>query len=158
MKKLSLFLFAILILGCDTETPIIEETVVEEPEPVIEERLPTVASGEHFRLDIEEPVLVGANVLDGDVDVDPERLNADGIRFDFNNRLTLHKMTILAEGKPLHWVGTNLSDHVTTTLFASPFFSHELQFDTEYVIKIFIQDLPCRSFHFEVRFRTKPKP
>ena len=50
MKKLALFLFAILILGCDTETP-----VVEEPEPIIQEHTPTAASGERFRFSGDVP-------------------------------------------------------------------------------------------------------
>ena len=45
MKKLVLLMFAILILGCDTETP-----VVEEPEPVIEEPPPVVMEDEHALL------------------------------------------------------------------------------------------------------------
>ena len=38
MKKLTLLMLAILILGCDTETPVVEEPIVEEPEPVIEDQ------------------------------------------------------------------------------------------------------------------------
>ena len=153
MKKLALLMFAILILGCDTETP-----VVEGPPPIIEEPSPVVASGEHFRLDIDFPALVAGNVTDGDADVDPERINADGFRFDFHENLKLHKIAILHDGKPLPWIGTGIMDFVTQTVIASPVAGQELQFDTEYVIKIYVQDLTCHSSRVEIRFRTKPKP
>ncbi len=153
MKKLALLMFAILILGCDTETP-----VVEGPPPIIEEPTPVVASGEHFRLDIEAPRLVASPVDDGDADVDPEPLNAGGFRFDFNERLKLHKIDLLHDGKSLGWLGTGLSERVTVTLILTAVAGKELQFDTEYVIKIYVQDHVCASSRFEIRFRTKPKP
>ena len=153
MKKLALLMFAILILGCGTETP-----VVEEPQPVIKERTPTVTSGEHFRLDIVDPQIIVGTVNDGDADVDPERINANGFRFDFDEDLKLYKIAILHEGKPLNWIPHAIADHVTPIVTATPIFGQELQFDTEYVIKIYGQNLACRGFHLEIRFRTKPKP
>ena len=42
MKQLALLMLAILIFGCDTETPVVEEPIVEEPEPVIEEPEPVI--------------------------------------------------------------------------------------------------------------------
>lgn len=152
MKKLVLLMLAILILGCGTETP-----VVEKPEPIIEEHTPTVASGENFRIDIHLAV-VFCSVWDGQDNVDPEPLNAKGIVFKFDEDLKMRKVDFLLEGKPLHWTGTGLSDHVAPTVILTPNADEELQFDTEYVIKMYIQDLACHSFRFEIRFRTKPKP
>ena len=40
MKNLALLMFTILILGCDTETPVVEAPVVEEPPPVVMEDEP----------------------------------------------------------------------------------------------------------------------
>ena len=53
MKKLSLLMFTILILGCGTETPVAEEpeSVVEEPEPVIEKPPPVVVEAKHLMPD-----------------------------------------------------------------------------------------------------------
>ena len=153
MKRLALLMFAILILGCDTETP-----VVEGPPPIIEEPSPVVASGEHFRLDIEAPQLVASPVDDGDADADPEPLNAGGFRFDFNERLKLHKIDILHDGKSLRWTGTGLFERVTDSVILTAIAGKELQFDTEYVIKIYVQDLSCHSSRFEIRFRTMPAP
>ncbi len=151
MKKLSLLMFAILILGCGTET-----SVVEESEPIIEEHIPTVASGEHLRVDIDLQIIF-ATVWDGQDDVDPELANR-GLRFDFDEDLKMRKVDFFREGKPLHWAGTGLSDVVTSAVMLTPIADQELEFDTEYVIKMYVQDLACHSFRFEIRFRTKPKP
>ena len=66
MKKLSLLMFAIL-LGCGTETPI-----VEEPEPVIEEPPPVVMENEP----IGHPLVAKGTVKHGEMNVDPEPLNS----------------------------------------------------------------------------------
>ena len=152
MKKLALLIFATLTLSCGTETP-----VVEEPEPVIEEHTPTVASGEHLRIDIHLAIIF-RTVWDGDADVDPEQINAGGILFKFDEDLKMRKVDFLLDGKPLHWAGTGLSDHISPFVQLTPIAGQELQFDTEYVIKMYVQDLACHSFRFEIRFRTKPKP
>ena len=153
MKKLALLMFAILILGCGTET-----TVIEEPPPTIEEPSPVVVSGENFRLDIRPPQLVEGSVQDGEENVDPARLNGARIRFDFDENLKLHKIDILHDGKSLDWTGTGLSDRVTRTLTLTVIAGKELQFDTEYVIKIYVQDGACASSRFDIRFRTMPEP
>ena len=151
MKKLSLLMFVILILGCGTET-----SVVEESEPIIEEHIPAVASGERLRVDIDLQIIF-ATVWDGQDDVDPELANR-GLRFDFDEDLKMRKVDFLCEGKPLNWIGTGLWDNVTSTVNLNPIADQELQFDTEYVIQMYVQDLACHSFRFEIRFRTKPKP
>ncbi len=152
MKKLALLIFATLILGCGTETP-----VVEEPEPVIEKPSPVVASGEHFRLDIHLGIIF-SNVWDLEDNVDPEEINAGGIIFKFDEDLKMRKVDFLREGEPLNWIGTGLSDHVAPTVTLTPIAGQELQFDTEYLIKMYLQDLACHSFRFKIRFRTRPKP
>ena len=153
MKKLALLILAILILGCDTGTP-----VVEEPPPIIEEPSPVVVSGERFRFDIEALQLVAGNVGNGENNVDPEPLNAGGFRFDFNKPLKLHKVDILHDGKPLLWAGTGLFERVTQTVTLEAVAGEELEFDTEYVIKIYVQDGACASLRHEIRFRTMPEP
>ena len=153
MRKLALLIFATLILGCGTETP-----VVEEPEPVINELPPTVASGEYFRIDIADLVMEWGTVWDGEDDVDPAPLNQVGIQFGFNKDLRLYKIDILHDGKSLFWVPKNIVEDITSTVTATPLLGLELEFDTEYVVKIYAQDLSCRASHFEVRFRTMPEP
>ena len=60
MKKLALLMLAILMLGCETETPVVKETlsIIEAPSPI-------AASGEHLRLDIVGPHIEGADIADG---------------------------------------------------------------------------------------------
>ena len=148
MKKLSLLIFAILILGCGTET-----TVVEEPPPV-------VASGERFWLSPVDPEIVAGTIADGENNVNPKPINAGGIRFDFNEPLKLYKIAILLDGKELDWFPNGIFDFdpPRRTVTATPVAGSELQFDTEYVIKIYVQDLACQGFHFKIRFRTMPEP
>ena len=153
MKKLAPLMFAIMILGCGTET-----TVVEEPPLIVQEPPPIVVSGEQFRIDIQPPQLVGGSVGAGDENVDPVRLTVAGIRFDFDEDLKMHKVDILHDGRPLPWTGTGLSERVTQTVTLTAVAGEELQFDTEYVIKFYVQDLSCHSSRFEIRFRTMPKP
>ena len=153
MKKLSFFLFAILILGCATETP-----VIEGPEPVIEEHTPTVASGERFRFSGGEPQLVSGPVRDGEDNVDPAPLNVAGFRFDFDTPLKLYKIAIFHDGKNLYWEPLDITHKGTESVELTPIAGQELQFDTEYVIKMYVQDIVCTSSRFEIQFRTVPEP
>ena len=154
MKKLSILIFAILMLGCETETP-----VVEEPLSIIEPPSPVAASGEHFRLDIALPQLVGGNALDG---ADPELLNQAGIRLDFDVDLTLYKIDLrLDGGQSLGWLPRGVVDdkdigkHIR--IMPAPD-SPLLEFDTGYDIRFYVQDFRCLDSGGQVWFRTKPKP
>ena len=160
MKKLSLLIFATLILGCGNET-----TVVEEPEPIIEELPPVVMEEERLVPDdFEPPGIVEGTVLDGDVDVDPEPLNQDGILYKFTESLTFFSTDIFLEGKTLDWrpggAVTSFSNPSQVGQFARlgpPANSQLLEYDTEYVIKIYVQDRACNGTEHTIRFRTKPR-
>ena len=161
MKKMSLLIFAILILGCGTETPVVEKPIVEEPEPVIEELSLIAASGQHLRVDIVEPTIAWGTVSDGEVDVDPHPLHA-GIRFDFDENLKLYKIDLrLDGGQSLGWLprgvvdDEDIGDRIEMIPAAD---SQMLEFDTAYIITFYVQDLSCWSSDFQIRFRTKPKP
>ena len=80
MKKLSLLMFVILILGCDTETP-----VVEKPLPIV--------GPETYFIDVTPPTITSGIVADGENNVDPVPLNQGGFRYDFdeNTRIILGK-------------------------------------------------------------------
>ena len=156
MKKMSLLIFAILMLGCETETP-----VVEQPLSIIEAPSPVAASGEHLRVDIVEPTIMWGTVSDGDADVDPGPLHA-GIRFDFDENLKLYKIDLrLDGGQSLGWLprgvvdDKDIGDRIEMIPAAD---SQMLEFDTAYVITLYVQDLSCWSSKFRIRFRTKPKP
>ena len=156
MKKLALLILAILILGCDTETP-----VVEEPEPVIEELSLIAASSEHLRVSIVEPTLMRSTVNDGDADVDPRLLDL-GIRFNFDEDLKLYKIDIrLDGGQSLGWLPRGVVDDkdIGQQIKIRPVADNQLlEFDTAYVVTGYVQDLGCWSSEFQIRFRTKPKP
>ena len=157
MKKLALLMLALLILGCETETP-----VVEEPLSVIEAPSPVAASGEHFRLDIVPLHLVGGDVADGDNGVNPEPLNQAGIRLEADKDLKLYKIDLrLDDGKSLGWLPRGVVDDkdIGDLIRIMPAAdSTLLEVDTVYVIGLYMQDLGCLSLNRQLRFRTKPKP
>ena len=156
MKKMSILIFAILILGCETETP-----VVEQPLSTIDAPSPVAASGQHLRLDIVEPGLLWSNVDDGAADVDPRLLDF-GIEFLFNEDLKLYKIDLrLDGGQSLGWPPRGVVDDkdIGRRIQIIPVADNQLlEFDTAYVITLYVQDLGCWSSDFRIRFRTKPKP
>ena len=160
MKQLALLMFTILILGCDTEIPVVEEPVVEESEPVIEEPPPAVAQAAYF-LDITPPTITSATVSDGAADVEPVPINQHGFRFDFDAPLKLYWVDLrLDGGKSLGWRPRGVVDHENigqTVLIMPVVESQLLKFDTEYMILMFVQDNRCNSLNFQIRFRTKPR-
>ena len=135
---------------------------VEEPEPMMQERLPAVPSGEHFRFDRNAPQLAGADVHDGDTDIDPEPLNANGIRFEFDQNIRRYRIDLLDRaGASLRWLprglveGENIGKETQIMPAAE---APLLKFDTEYKIDIFVQDHCCWNSNLLLTFRTKPKP
>lgn len=164
MKKLALLMLAILILGCGTETPVVEEPVVEEPEPVIEEPPPIVMEDEHAMTEEDAAPLkiVDGSVLDGDVNVDPEPLNRDGMVFEFTENLRFYAADILLGEKSLGWFPLDVvEDKFKPGKFASiePMaHSQLLEHNTEYTIEMYVQeDRVCNGTRIEIRFRTKPQ-
>ncbi len=155
MKKMFVLIVAILILGCDTETP-----VVEQPLSTIEAPSPVAASGEHFRVDIAEPGIVWSTIDLGEVGVDPNLLV--GIEFAFDVNLKLYKIDLrLDGGQSLGWLPRGVVDDKDIGqriwLIPAPD-SPMLEFDTAYVIELYVQDLECWSMKEQWPFRTKPKP
>ena len=155
MKKMFVLIVAILILGCDTETP-----VVEQPLSTIEAPSPVAASGEHFRVDIVEPTIVWSTIDRGEVGVDPNLLV--GIEFQFDEDLKLYKIDLrLDGGQSLGWLPRGVVDDKDIgqriRLIPAPD-SPMLEFDTAYVIGLYVQDLGCWSTKVQWPFRTKPKP
>ena len=157
MKKLSILIVAILMLGCETETP-----VVEEPLSIIEAPSPVAASGEHFRVDIIEPEIRWSTIDYGEVGVDPVLLHINGIEFGFNEDLKLYKIDLrLDGGQSLGWLPRGVVDDKDIgqriRMIPAPD-SPLLEFDTPYVIGLYVQDLGCWSTNVQWPFRTKPKP
>ena len=151
MKNLSLLIFAILILGCGTEKPVVEEPpLIEEPPPPVVEEEPIPA-----------PQIVGGNVLDGDVDADPERLNRDGIILEFSEPLSMYTAEIgLWDIGHLDWSPLHIVDHwnIGNQVHLMPMEdSRLLEYDTEYWLNIYAQGRACNGANTEITFRTKPR-
>ena len=137
-------------------------SAVEKPEPVMQERPPAVPPGERFRLDREPPGLVWADVQDGDADIDPEPFNANGIRFGFDQDIRKYQIDLRDRvGASLGWLPRGLVERENIgneikimRAEGAPL----LEFDTVYVIDIFVQDCCCWTNDFLITFRTKPNP
>ncbi len=153
---------------CDVSETVIQfrteprRSTVEGPEPVMQERLPAVPPGEHFRLDITPPELVWADVDDGAADIDPEPLNVNGIRFVFDRDIRKYQIDLRDRaGASLGWLPRGLVERENIgneikimRAEGAPL----LEFDTVYVIDIFVQDCCCWTNDFLITFRTKPNP
>ena len=152
---------------CDVSKTVIQfrteprRSTVEELEPVMQEQPPAVPSGEHFRLDITPPQLAWADVADGANDVNPEPLNANGIRFGFDRDIRKYKIDLLRhEGENMDWLPAGLVERedIGNEIKIMPAEGAPLlEFDTVYVIDIFVQDCCCWTNDFWITFRTKPK-
>ena len=170
MKELSLLMFVILILGCGTETPIAEEPppVVEEPPAIIEELPPVVEeSAPLFKVPKPNPIsnlipqMTAATVLDGHVDVDPEPLNRHGIVFRFRENLKMYTAEIWGANVGAHyWSPRDVVDHwnIGHKIHLMPMADSKLlEYDTDYTVKIYVQDLACNGAWKSIKFRTKPR-
>ena len=168
MKKLSLLMFAILIFGCGTEKPVVEEPVVEEPEPVIEEPPPVVEElpplfkvQEPKPLSNLKPKLAAASVSDGQVDVDPEPLNRLGIAFKFLGNLRMYLAELQgANGRALNWSPRDIVDRwdIGNQIHLTPMADSKLlEYDTEYEVTVYAQDLECNGAWRSIKFRTKSR-
>ena len=146
MKKLSLLIFATLIPGCATETP-----VVEEPEPVIVEP-PPVKPFDH-------PLIVHGTVTPREVNVDPEPLNRHGLRFELTKNFYSSYIELRdKDGKPLRWGFPSDQRWEKHVLFIQRMSDDDsLESDTEYEILISVQDFNCRHTDIVIQFRTKPQ-
>ena len=139
-----------------------QRSTVEEPEPMMQERLPVVPSGEHFRLDRDPPQLVWADVQDGAANIDPEPFNANGIRFGFDRDIRKYWIDLSDhKGASLGWLPRGLVERENIgneikimRAEGAPL----LEFDTVYVIDIFAQDSCCWTSDFRITFLTKPNP
>ena len=156
--------------NCETTEIVIQfrtkpqRPVVGRPAPVIQERIPSVALGEHFQLfDI-----VDTRIIDGDVptlhegrDIDPEPLNVNGIQFEFNLPIREYEIDLrVKDGGTLAWLPRGLVDNdMGERIQITPAEGFPLlEFDTEYVINIFVLDSRCLPWRFDIQFRTKRKP
>ena len=144
MKKLSLLMFTILILGCSTETP-----VVEEPEPVVEEPLPAVIIDEPTH----HPLIARGDVKHGEVNVDPE---LSILHFEFTEPFLRYQILLREkDGRALAWDAPGATG--TNIIFIREMRDDPLQHNTEYVLEISALNYDCESVQIVIQFRTKPR-
>ena len=169
MKNL-LIVIAILMLGCGTDTEIVEEPTPlgEKPTPVTKELLPelpplvqdpAVPSGDHGRGD--PPHIVRSDVDPANGPFDPVPLNENGIFFEFDEDLGLFKADLSHDGKPLGWLprveltGDEIGSSITITPPADgPF----LEYHKEYHLDIHFEDNAKAGFKMVIKFQTIRKP
>ena len=104
-------------------------------------------------VDPDPPVITSSTVWDGDVDVDPARINAGGLRFDFNEPVTgTIKLTDEA-GVNLNWIANVAGQTATLTAVAG----QEMVNEKTYKIEIDVHDGADLPFQVTITFVTKPK-
>lgn len=161
--KYLLIVLAILMLGCGTDTEI-----VEEPPPVAEELLPelpplvqdpAVPVGGHGGGD--PPHIVSTDVDPANSPFDLVPLNENGIFFEFDEDLGLFKADLSHDGKSLGWLprdeltGDEIGSSITITPAAEgPF----LEYHKEYHLDIHFEDNTKAGFKMVIKFQTIRKP
>ena len=99
------------------------------------------------------PQMASGTVADGAQDVDPDVLNAAGIRFDFDREIrgniTIHRK----DGEPLDWITSIVGKTATLTVVAG----QELQHGVVYVIHIEVVNMIEEKAEFTITFSTKDK-
>ena len=164
MKNL-LMLLAILMLGCSTDTEVVEETppTPEQPEPdtrvfIVYEIGPTAPVD---RGDPDPPRIIKSNVYpnpEGFVFV-PFPLNRDGIFFDFNEDLNRVVIDLSMDGESLGWVTNTIRRPNTIGISITltpppngPFLKH----NKEYLIDLLVEDNTGDELELEIPLWTSP--
>ncbi len=153
MKKLFLLMFAILILGCGNENPLLEENkaLIEQNGAAIEMLSQLVQANEN------EPKILQSNVSDGHI-VDPETYNRDGIWVGFTERISAAQIDLrLKDGPSLNWIVDWIPNRSWVEL-TPPHACATLLHNSTYVVDMIIQDYDCQVSEISLTFRTKPKP
>ena len=112
---------------------------------------------------IAPPQIVGGNVLDGDVDANPELLNRDGVIIEFAEPLNMYITEIRrSAGGSLGWSPLDVVDlwdiDIGNKIHLMPMADSKLlENDTEYRVTVYAQGFACNAVNTEIRFRTKPR-
>ena len=161
MKKMSLLIFAILVLGCENQNPVAELDVSEldqeisELKTIADQLSQTAASLDRSRTTITAGT--ASSVADGDTDVDPEPLNRDGIRITFSRRIALSHFNLHDEdGTSLDWRMEWSADGQTVTL-TPPHRCAVLRPGKTYTIDFVVQDFDSWKIVDSITFSTKPQ-
>ena len=151
MKKLSLLIFAIMILGCGTETPIVKESNEDLSEiQTVADQLSQAAES----LALSPPTITARSVADGATNVDPAPLNRDGIRITFSERIALSHFHLHREaGYSLDWK-TEWHPEGRTVYLTPTNQCEMLRTGTPYVIDFVVQDFGSQKTEDTITFTT----
>ena len=153
MKKLTLLMFTILILGCENPSPVSEPNEDLTEIKAIADQLSLAAAS----LDLSGPAITASSVVDGDTDVDPEPLNREGIRITFDERISLSHFNLHhEEGTSLDWRPEWYADGQTVTL-TPPHLCSVLRPGMTYTIDFVVQDFSSWKTDGTITFTTKPQ-
>ena len=161
MKKLALFLFAVLILGCGNENPLLEENkaLIEQNKTLTEQNKALAAFVSSVpSMNTAAPQITQGNVIDGYV-TDADALNQDGIWFGFTEPIAISQIDLrLKDGTTLNWITKwNVFTQKQVTL-TPPHACATLMNGSTYVIDIMVRDYHCRANNISMTFSTMPKP
>ena len=162
MKNLLLVL-AILMLGCGTDTG-----VVEEPPPIAEASDPRVfvvheigPNVEGARGDPDPPQIIKSNIYPQHerVSFNSDRLNKEGIFFNFNEDLHRFVIDLSLGGASLDWRTTairSVNDIGVSITLTPPANGPFLERGKKYLIELFAGDNAGNVLELEIQFWTIP--
>ena len=154
MKNL-LPVFAILILGCGTDTEVVEEPESDTKVFVLHEIDPT-AKG-----DLDPPSIVKSNIYPSHerVSFNSDRINREGIFFDFNEDLHEFVIDLSLDGESLGWIATAIragNDSGFSITLNPPVDGPFLERRKKYLIDLLAGDRAGNVLELEIWFWTIP--
>ena len=103
--------------------------------------------------DTDAPTISSSTVSDGAEDVDPEKLNADGIEITFSEAVTGNIALQTEAGESVGWDGKVDGDKATLT----PLAGKEIGNETTYVVAGKVSDAAGNELEVSITFTTKGK-
>ena len=160
MKHLILAL-AILVLGCGTDTEIIDES----SDPASDTRVFVVhevdPAAQDDRGDSDPPRIIKSNIYPSHerVSFNSDRLNKQGIFFDFNEDLQEFAVDLSLDGESLDWLTTAIrsgNNMEFSILISPPVDGPFLERRKQYLIDLLARDNAGNVLELEILFWTIP--
>ena len=97
------------------------------------------------------PIIIGGNISDGDEDVDPKRLNTDGIEITFSEDVTFGNIVLwTADGDEIGWLGIAQGNKFKL----EPVYRKELRGETTYLVRGRALDADGNETYINITFTT----
>lgn len=162
MKRLILVL-AILMLGCGTDTQVAEDSAPAAEEldtkVFVVHEIDPAAKGD--RGDPDPPRIIKSNIYPSHerVSFNSDRLNKEGIFFDFNEDLHQFVVDLSLDGESLGWISTAIrpgNDIGFSIMLAPPVDGPFLERRKQYLIDLLAGDKAGNLLELEIWFWTIP--